>query len=349
MNPRFRRLPCAALLVAFLPFLSVFGCTEQPSSLCEAGEQMCNKDRSVAYVCNGQRWTIKEACAEQSATCETIGAEAKCSCEEGSISCSEDSRNIRECVGGSWTEKETCGASDVCNFDGEAEAYSCMPAHLACDPNRDRERCRVVATAGDPVAKYTADAYTCATNGTWTLKKSCTESQVCVMKLASPEPTKADPLLKEVAVCEPFPCQEGTEYCPAGSATGNPHICENGVLVKKSSCEPGTACVINRDGVAYCIDWGCTPGSETCGDDGVYRCNEEERWELEEACSAVQACVQFGGKASCRATCTPGEAQCSAGAVQTCGSDRFWETTTACLATQECVLFEGMASCRDIL
>jgi len=349
MPPRFHRLPYATVLVALLPFVSFFGCTEEPSSLCEAGEQMCNKDRSVAYVCKAGVWSVKQACAEESATCEMVGAEAKCSCQEASMSCSEDSRSVRECVGGTWTDKETCPESDVCNRDGEADAYLCMPAQLACDPERDRERCRVVTTAGDPTAKYTADAYTCAPNGRWTLKTACTEAQVCMMKLASPAATKEDPLLKEVAVCDPFPCQEGVEYCPAGSAGGNPHTCENGVLVKKATCDTGTACVIDRDGAAICVDWRCTTGAEWCNAEGnAYRCNEEERWELKEACGADQACVHSGGTASCQATCTPGEQQCSAGAAQTCGSDRFFETTTECLATQECVLFEGVASCRDL-
>jgi hypothetical protein len=349
MNPRFRHLPFAAVLVASLPLLGAFGCTEQPAGVCEAGEQMCNKDRSVAYVCKGGLWAIQETCAEDSSRCEMVGTQAQCVCQDGSMSCSEDSRSIRACVGGAWTDTETCAVSDVCNHDGEADAYACMPAQLACDPNRERERCRVVVSAGDPAAKYTADAYTCAPNGLWTLKTTCTEAQVCLMKLASPEATKEDPLLKEVAVCEPFPCQEGVEYCPAGSAAGNPHVCENGVLVKKSTCEPGSACVINRDGAAGCVDWRCATGSEWCNSDGnAYRCNEEERWELKEACSAQQACVHSGGEASCQAMCTPGAQQCSGGAVQTCGSDRFWATTTECLATQECVLFEGVASCRDL-
>ena len=349
MNPRFRRLPFAAVLVALLPFLGVFGCTEQPSGVCEAGEQMCNKDRSVAYVCKGGLWAIQETCAEDSSRCEMVGTQAQCVCQDGSMSCSEDSRSIRACVGGTWTDTETCAEADVCNHDGEADAYACMPAQLACDPNRDRERCRVVVTAGDPAAKYTADAYTCAPNGLWTLKKTCTEAQVCLMKLASPEATKEDPLLKEVAVCEPFPCQEGVEYCPAGSATGNPHVCENGVLVKKSTCEPDTACVITPNGTAICMEWGkCTPGQESCSGTSALRCNENEATEVKETCTTEQACVLQAGIASCRDTCPPGEQQCSSGAVQTCGADRFWETTTECLVTQECVLFEGAASCRDL-
>jgi hypothetical protein len=121
------------------------------------------------------------------------------------------------------------------------------------------------------------------------------------------------------------------------------------VLVKKSTCEPDTACVITPNGTAICMEWGkCTPGQESCSGTSALRCNENEATEVKETCTTEQACVLQAGIASCRDTCPPGEQQCSSGAVQTCGADRFWETTTECLVTQECVLFEGAASCRDL-
>jgi len=343
--------PTLFVFAAFvsLSLLGSIGCTQQAEPMCQSGEEICNAEGSASFACADGSWKIKQACTGRSESCRIAGGEAGCFCEDGVVDCSDDGRMVQVCAAGQWSESEVCGETDVCNYDGEADAVSCMPADLACDPTRERERCRVLATAGDPDAKYTADAYECGANGQWSLKTRCQEAEVCIMKMASAEATKADPLLREVAACEPFPCQEGMEYCPAGSATGNPHVCEDGKLVKKDTCGEDTACVINPGGTAVCVDWWhCDPGEEWCGMDGrAYRCGQDQQHELKEDCSGDVACMMNGGVASCMPTCNPGEQQCSSGEVaQVCGADRMWTDAMVCAENEECVVNAGAATCR---
>ncbi len=339
-----------AAMAAALMFLGSLGCGSDLESMCEPGQEICNAEGSASFVCRDGFWEVDRACTGRSESCGIVDGKAGCYCEDGVRDCSSDGRSVRMCSGGQWVEERACAASEVCNYDGEADGLVCMAADVACDPTRERERCRVAALAGDPDAKYTADAYRCGPDGRWTRKAMCQESEVCVMRMADEERREADPLLREVAVCEPFPCQEGMEYCPAGSATGNPHVCRHGGLVKKETCGPDYACVINPEGEAVCVDWwSCTPGTEWCGHDGdAHVCGPDEKWMLLQDCEEGQACVYYEGRASCAKACTPGQRQCSSDKVaQVCGSDRRWHDAMVCGDGQECVVYEGEATCRE--
>ena len=344
------RHPIGYLLV-FASMTLAVGCTEQPDELCAPGEEICNAEGTESFICVDGAWETKTACTGVSEYCAVVDGEAQCLCQDGVQVCSADVRAVNVCSGGAWTQQEACAESEVCNYDGEAEAVVCMGADVACDPNHDRERCRVVSSLEDSSAKYTADAYTCALNGRWEMKTACSEAQVCVMRLTDPEVVAEDPLFKEVAVCESIPCQEGREYCPAGSANGNPHVCENGVLVKTEDCSDDTACVIDPEGEAVCVSWWtCTPGQERCdGSGNAVVCSDEQRWETLEECAETQACAYFEGEAMCVRACIPGEQQCSSNkTAQTCGDDRKWYDVTLCADDEECVVNEGTATCRQV-
>lgn len=345
-----KRATACLIMLASLSW--VFGCSQEAEPMCVPGEQICNAEGTASFVCADGSWEMEQSCTGRSESCGIVDGDAACFCEDGVRDCSSEGRTVVVCSGGAWVQEETCSEQDVCNYDGEADEVLCMPADTACDPTRDRERCRVVASVGDPGSKYTADAYTCAPNGRWVLKTTCAEAEVCIMRLPDAATAKADPTLKEVAVCEPFPCQEGVEYCPAGSATGNPHVCEDGKLVKKEDCSADTACVIAPSGQAVCVDfWDpCTPGSEWCGSNGrAYRCSDDQEAVVKPGCSGHVACQIVDGIASCVPSCTPGEQQCSSSKVaQVCGDDRKWYDSTLCSDNEECVVFEGTAACRPV-
>lgn len=342
---------CLRAWVVVVALLGVSGCNQESEPGCETGAERCNAEGSGSFVCRDGVWEPKSSCLQRSESCSVVDGTAACYCSEGARDCSVDARSIRVCSGGVWVDDQACGQGDVCNYDGEADEVLCMDASVACDPYRERERCRVVAVAGDPNAKYTADAYTCERNGRWSLKAGCAEAEVCVMKPASAQEMAADALLDEVAVCEAFPCQEGAEYCPAGSATGNPHVCEDGKLVKREECPKGTLCAISPKGHATCVHvWTCEPGQQWCGPDGrAYTCNDDQEPVLKPGCEGPVSCVYSAAVATCLPACTPGERQCSSKTTaQVCGPDRAWHDAVVCAPDEECVVFEGIAACRPL-